>query len=317
MNAHIERTVSADRRGCRDSLLADAAALVGMGAWSCDLASERLEWTDAVFDLFGLSNERHPDRRAVIELYREPHREVLERLRSQAIQSRSGFAMDAQIRRPDNELRWIRITARTAVENGRSVRLFGMKQDITAEKAEWDRLRRLAENDTLTGLANRARFHAEFLDLTRDDDALRHVGALVLFDLNAFKAVNDRWGHATGDLCLARFAERLADAFPQARLVARIGGDEFAIVLPATMSPCASEALVRKHTAKLAAPIRHLGRSLPLGFSAGMAFNLSPPGTAPDELFAAADTALYRAKRAGRPALCVSRHPGIPELRRA
>lgn len=287
-------------------LLAEAAALVGIGAWSCDLETEELQWTAGVFELFGFEREQRPDRRAVVELYCEPCREMLGRLRSQAIHACSGFSMDAQIRRPDGELRWMRLTAQTASANGRAVRLYGMKQDITAEKRQWDRLRRLAENDTLTGLANRARFHSDFLDLATGSEALAAIGALVLFDLNDFKAVNDLWGHAAGDRYIAHFAERLSAVFPQAPLVARIGGDEFAVLLPASLSPDAAEHLVRSRIATLSAPVHRPEWARSLGFSAGMAFNCAANAIAPDTLFAAADAALYAAKRSGRTALHIA-----------
>lgn len=306
MATAIARIPLDDRVRDDGRLLADAAALVGIGAWSCDLDTERLEWTDGVFELFGFERDRFLDRRAVVELYCEPYRDTLERMRSHAICTHTGFSMEARIRRPDGDMRWMRLAAKTAIANGRAVRLYGMKQDITAEKQQWDRLRRMAENDPLTGLANRARFHSEFLDLTPGSDVLAAIGALVLFDLDDFKRINDRWGHAAGDCYLARFAERLATAFPEAQLIARIGGDEFALLLPARLSPQAAEYLVRSRIDVLAAPVHVQDRVLPLGFSAGMAFNPQAKAIAPDSVFAAADMALYSAKRSGRAALRVA-----------
>jgi diguanylate cyclase (GGDEF)-like protein len=192
-----------------------------------------------------------------------------------------------------------------------------MKQDITAEKVRWERLRKLAESDALTGLANRARFHSEFLDLAVGCDALADIGALVLFDLNDFKTINDRWGHSAGDLCITRFAERLAAAFPQARLVARIGGDEFAVLLPAQLSPAAVESLVRRRMPSLSAPIHRPDLTIPLGCSAGLAFNCHAPATSPDALFLAADGALYTAKRSGHTPLCVAPPVGLINRRSA
>lgn len=299
------------------TLLADAATLAGMGAWSCHLATDGLEWTGGVFDLFGLEQDVAPDRRDAAGLYDEPSRAMMEKLRRQAIAGCGGFSMEARILRPDGEQRWMRLVARTEAVNGRAVRLYGMKQDITEDKAKWEQLRQLAERDTLTGLANRARFHAGFLDLQPGSEAMAAIGSLVLFDLNDFKIVNDRWGHAAGDTFIASFAERLATAFPQALMVTRIGGDEFAVLLPSGLSPAETERLVRDCIPGLSAPLHTLDWTLATGFSAGIAFN--PPGrsSTPEALFAAADTALYAAKRTGGTALCLASKPGRQERRRA
>jgi diguanylate cyclase (GGDEF)-like protein len=242
---------------------------------------------------------------------------MLERLRTQAIASRSGFSLDARILRPDGQQRWMRIVAGTASANGRAVRLYGMKQDITAEKAQWEQLRRLAEHDALTGLANRARFHADFLDLSAGCDTLAAVGALVLFDLNNLKTVNDRLGHAAGDRYISSFGERLTAAFPQALLVTRIGGDEFAVLLPAVLSPGMAERLVRRRIPTLSAPLHTAEWTLPLAFSADMAFNHPGCKATPDALFAVADEALYTAKREGGTALCLAGSAGQDDRRRA
>lgn len=306
MSTAVARRPHVDHASNDGRLLQEAASLMGMGAWSCDLATNTLEWTDGVFELFGLDRGMRLDRRAVVEMYDEPFRQTLETLRSQALHGRIGFSMEARIRRPDGDLRWMRIAAQTAVSNGRSVRLYGMKQDITAERHRWEQLRRLAENDTVTGLANRARFHSEFLDLLPGCDALSAIGSLVLFDLNDFKGINDHWGHAAGDACLARFAERLVAAFPQALLTARIGGDEFALLLPATLSPATAQTLVRRQINALTLPIAHPAQPLSMGLSAGMAFNAPGRAPTPEGLFAAADAALYEAKRSGRTMLQVA-----------
>ncbi|WP_235037849.1 MULTISPECIES: diguanylate cyclase [unclassified Novosphingobium] len=277
-----------------------------MSAWSCDLETQRLEWTDGVFDIFGVPRDVHVERGDTVALYCEESRDTMERLRTQAIRDRSSFSMDAEIRQPGGELRWIRLTAATHVENGRAVLLYGMKQDITQERRQWQQLRRMAESDALTGLANRARFHAEFLDLPVGAEALARIGALAIFDLNNFKEINDRWGHAAGDACIARFGQRLASAFPQARLIARIGGDEFAMLLPETLPAFAAETALRRRMSTLIRSVDWHGASIPVGVSVGLAFIGGDGRRTPEETFAAADLALYAAKKSGSSILRVA-----------
>ncbi|GFM29224.1 GGDEF domain-containing protein [Novosphingobium sp. PY1] len=287
-----------------------AAALVPMGAWSCNLPGNELDWTEGVYDLFGLSARNIPDRRTVLEMYDEESRELLEYKRSKAVEACSRFTLDARIVRPDGMERWIRITAATRACNGRAEALYGMKQDITEDHARWEHLRQQAECDPLTGVANRSRFQ-QFLEQP-DTCALRgRVGALLLFDLDGFKKINDWWGHAAGDACLAAFAERLRRAFPQAHLISRIGGDEFAVLLPPAPLNLAIEGEVHCVIGHLLSPVAWNGDLLPLGVSVGLAHaptaaSLSACGEIkldPQALFIAADKALYEAK--ANPALAL------------
>lgn len=277
-----------------------------IGAWSCDLSNQALCWTHGVFDIFGAPAERPMDRRETLEFYTEESRALLERLRADAIAQGTGFSMEAQILRADGEIRWMRITAATHVENGRPVRLYGMKQDVTEERLRWERLLHLAESDALTGLSNRARFQSEFLDCPCDDERLAETGALVLFDMNDFKAVNDRWGHAAGDACLAAFARRLRSGFPEARLIARLGGDEFAMLLGREHSPAMQQEILRRRLHALVAPVIWQDLALTIGSSAGMAFLPAGGRVAPEALFHEADAALYAAKRHGGTRLCIA-----------
>ena len=291
----VGSTVSNDDGPDALELYDHAASLVAMGAWSCDLESERLVWTGGVFDIFGLSREQNLERQAIVGVYGELSRELLERKRSHAIETCSGFSLDASIVRPDGTERWIRITAATRSSNGRAKSLYGMKQDITEDHVRWEALRAQAECDPLTGVANRARFQ-RFLEQPSDETALDRVGALILFDMDGFKQINDWWGHAAGDACLVAFGQRLRKAFPQARLVSRIGGDEFAVLLPPVSSRSATAIAVRSLIGNLLCPVPWNGDLLPLGVSAGLAFASEQTDLDPQELFTAADRALYNAK---------------------
>ncbi len=273
-----------------------ASSLIATGAWSCDLASDRLTWTPGVFPIFGVSNEHGPARADIVQMYCEESREILEQRRTHAIESRSGFSLDARIFRADGVERWIRITAATQISNGRAVTLYGMKQDVTDDRARWEALRRRAECDPLTGVANRACFQ-RFLEQEQDDYSLNCIGALILFDMDGFKQVNDQWGHAAGDACLSVFAKRLRTAFPHARLVSRIGGDEFAILLPPVISRSETEAAIRANIGNLLLPVPWKGDLLELGVSIGLAFVAGEPDQDPQKLFIAADRALYASKR--------------------
>jgi diguanylate cyclase (GGDEF)-like protein len=256
-----------------------------------------------VFDLFGLPRDVPVDRKQTLDLYCEESRFALERLRSAAIAARTGFTMEARIIRPDGEARWMRLTAATRVSRHHAVELYGMKQDITAERQRWERLRLLAEADVLTGLGNRARFQSEFLDQPTGSHVLDRVGGLLLLDMDDFKATNDRWGHGAGDACLAALGQRLLRSFPEALLAARIGGDEFAVVLPPGPSPAEVEADVRRRLLEMQTPALWNGQDLPIRISAGMAFPEAPAAFDSEELFVAADKALYLAKREGKSTL--------------
>jgi len=243
--------------------LRDRAALrARIGMWECDLATETLCWTDGVYDLFGLPRGITVDRSVTVGLYEVDSRRDMERLRAEAIRSGGSFTLDAQIRTIDGEPRWMRLSAEVDYEDGRPVRLFGVKQDITEERRAWDRLRRLAERDPLTGLANRGTFEAMFRERPGSHDDEAPIAALLLIDIDHFKWVNDRFGHAAGDECLRQIATRIARLFSDAALVARIGGDEFAVLLRAPLAKariCPQAALPSADLERNADRCRHVG----------------------------------------------------------
>lgn len=112
----------------------DADAPLALAAsWNCDLSDDSLSWTAGVFDLFGLPQGSKVDRRDVVDMYADESRELLERLRSEAIATCGSFTFEARIHRLDGQMRWMRVTADVEARGGKAARLYGMKQDITGE----------------------------------------------------------------------------------------------------------------------------------------------------------------------------------------
>ena len=275
-----------------------ASAAARIGVWQCNLADESLVWTDVVYDLFDLPRGSAPDRKQTLTCYSEESVLELHRRRSKAIAERSGFGLDAEIITAKGNRRWIRITASVECEDGIAVRIFGMKQDITEEKILADRTRYLAEFDAMTGLANRSQFQQKLSALSSaPGHETKPLGALLLIDLDEFKSVNDRFGHAAGDESLREAAQRLRRVCSKAELVARIGGDEFAVLLGAHLGLEEVSEIAQAIVREMAEPIVHHGRSFRLGASVGIAL---VEDSAPSQLFMEADAALYAAKDAGR-----------------
>lgn len=158
-------------------------------------------------------------------------------------------------------------------------------------------MRDLAHTDPLTGLANRREFD---LRLDAEIAAARdgHPFAIALLDLDGFKPVNDQHGHAIGDGLLCEIAQRLRAACGDHAVVARQGGDEFAILAPAG-SPLLKTALADHILSALAAPYRINGRPISVGASIGTAA-WPDHGTTARQLFEVADSALYAAKAVDR-----------------
>lgn len=161
-------------------------------------------------------------------------------------------------------------------------------------------LRLAAERDSLTGLPNRRALWTDLEDLL----AAVAPGAplsLAVVDVDDFKLVNDAHGHAVGDRTLQHVADRLARACRETDRVYRIGGEEFVVVLPETTASAAGIVLERATAA-----MRERRAGVPtVTLSCGVA-DVHVAGGSPDGLFAAADAALYRAKRAGKDAVAIA-----------
>lgn len=271
-----------------------------IGAWECDLATERLTWTSGVYDIFGYPMGNPLRRASIVDLYLDESRRNMELARAEVIRSGRAVSLDTEIRTWRGERRWMRLLINAAEEGGRTVRIFGAKQDITSERQALDVLRRQAETDPLTGLANRHVFQARYNDVVGDTLNCGFASALVLIDLDRFKELNDRFGHEAGDACLREIAMRLRRAFRGAGLVARLGGDEFALILHAPTSPAAIAQVLQKTVAMLRRPFFWNGLHLDVGVSIGVALVSRPHRGRITELFAEADMALYAAKAARR-----------------
>ena len=178
-----------------------------------------------------------------------------------------------------SELEELALRAGPAVENARRFR----------------EARQLADLDALTSLHNRRYFHETLARECARAHRYNRDLALIIFDLDDFKAINDRIGHLAGDGVLAEAAERIREVVRSADIACRVGGDEFAVILPESSLADADQLYARLRTALSARPV---GQAGPLTMSAGGA-ELQPYDDA-IAVFQRADHALYGAKEAGK-----------------
>jgi len=171
--------------------------------------------------------------------------------------------------------------------------------DITQRYQLESLLRFQAQHDVLTGLANRQLLQQR-LDcaILAADECARQLGVCFL-DLDGFKGINDRWGHACGDQLLLQVAQRLTDVVRTHDLVARLGGDEFVVLLTELDGLADARVVVERILAALALPYALPGTTIELSASAGLTVYPHDKVSA-DTLLRNADHALYQAKQAGR-----------------
>lgn len=164
-----------------------------------------------------------------------------------------------------------------------------------------DRLERQASSDTLTGLANRRGFAAAFEEARQ---AATHGSrfSLLMIDLDGFKAANDRFGHIAGDGVLIETARRLEGLFPDARIIARFGGDEFVLLSVETHPRGDWAERIAAAEEALSLPVVDPVQTIPIGASIGFA-EADADEAALDPLLIVADTALYRHKESRRSAV--------------
>ena len=184
-------------------------------------------------------------------------------------------------------------------KEGRLIGRLWIYEDITRERQTAEQLIYLAERDFLTGLYNRHRFQEELGKMTADSDRRGSPGALLFFDLDEFKYVNDTFGHSAGDAMLIRVAGEVGALTRRNETFSRLGGDEFAILLPETgeREACALAERVVRAVAQI--PFHFEGKNLRLTTSLGVALYPEHAENTED-LVAHADIAMYQSKDAGK-----------------
>ena len=202
---------------------------------------------------------------------------------------------------PNGESRYLDVKLLPQIgDQGKVLGCFAVTTDITEHKLAEERIQRIAHHDDLTGLPNRLLFNDRLdqaMSLAKRDS---RQFALLYLDLDKFKPVNDTLGHSAGDELLQAIAARIRHQVRESDTVARVGGDEFTVILPGIARREEAEIVAKKIIAALATPFQ-LGRqkqSVGIGASIGIALYPADARDA-DALVKAADAAMYSAKQAG------------------
>jgi diguanylate cyclase (GGDEF)-like protein/PAS domain S-box-containing protein len=211
------------------------------------------------------------------------------------------FALEFRLQHNDTSYRWFNLRASClGGDEGFAVRCVGVVRDITDRKHSEERLLHDTVHDSLTGLPNRA------LLLDRLERAIarpapqgRPRAALMMIDMDRFKAVNDSLGHAAGDALLTAIARRLEQVVPREETVARLGGDEFSILLTEKTEPDDVRALAAAINDILSQPVDIGGQEIFPSASTGVSI-CEDSHERPNDLLKEAEIAMYRAKRSGK-----------------
>jgi len=212
---------------------------------------------------------------------------------------RAGGILDRAHRydRPRPDGRIIEVQS-VPIEGGGVLRTY---TDITERKRAEDHVRHVARHDGLTSLVNRDAFLDALSALMREAADGTAPFAVHFLDLDRFKPVNDRYGHAVGDAVLAEVALRLRRAVRDVDVVGRMGGDEFAVLQRGDTRTDAAEGLAQRMVAEICRPIEVDGHEISVGASVGIA-RYPGDGLTADELLRMADAQMYRTKATKTPA---------------
>jgi diguanylate cyclase (GGDEF)-like protein/PAS domain S-box-containing protein len=298
-----------------------ALSTSAVGVWETDMVTREAVWDERTFELFGIEHSDAPVPPGTWEALLHPEdRDTVIEYCTRSLQARGGYACDYRILRPGGQVRHIRCRATIVSAAGLGDKLIGVNWDITPDIERAEALRhskQLAEahsrdleqarrrmehaslHDSLTNLPNR-----RYLDRALGELAPGPGGsaALLHIDVDRFKQINDTKGHAAGDALLVHVAGMLRRIVRETDVVARIGGDEFVVLMSPAPPRERIQEIVDNIICAAERPMLWQGQECRTGVSIGIAE--WEPSIATPQLLVNADIALYRAKRTGRNCAC-------------
>jgi diguanylate cyclase (GGDEF)-like protein/PAS domain S-box-containing protein len=264
---------------------------VGMALFNSD--GEYMRVNDALSELLGRSEQQLLGRRDQEYTHAEDRQADVDAAWEILNGRRSTYQTEKRFVRPDGSIRWVLANlVFLRDDDGRPLSWVGQFLDITARREQEAALRHMADHDELTGLLNRRAFHQSLEQHIARGRRYGATGAIVMLDLEGVKRVNDTLGHQAGDDLIAGCGQTLRGRLRESDLLARLGGDEYAVLLPVggrSDAEVVADALVTA--------VRE--RDEPkVTVSAGVALIDAETGSA-DDLLVSADRAMYTVKRGG------------------
>jgi PAS domain S-box-containing protein len=313
--------------GNNEQRLANAQHIAGIGDWEVDLASGAVTRSDEVFRIFGLKRGEISDESVIPpDIVHLEDRFVVEESFAAAQLRGENFNIDFRIMLPSGEPRFVHVQSQTVFgDDEKPVSIAGVIQDIHTRKIAEQQIEALALHDELTGLANRRHFEAHLIKELAQAQRYGYLVAVLFLDLDRFKNINDSLGHQAGDALLKEVAARItkvlrysdriyraatmsgitdsspaADSAPVSdSTLARMGGDEFTMMLPHLSNAEDAARAAQRIVEALAAPFNLSDNEVFISASIGIALFPQDGGDA-QTLSKNADIAMYQAKEEGR-----------------
>jgi diguanylate cyclase (GGDEF)-like protein/PAS domain S-box-containing protein len=295
--------------------LSNAQRIGEMGDWEWDVARDRIIPSKQAWRIFGHDIEQGVMRRE--GFFESIHPEDLERVHGafeRAFANGDNFAIEHRIHQAGGLVRQVRqqVEVIKRADSGQALHLVGAVHDITQRMQAQDQIRRLAYYDTLTGLPNRLLITEQLEKALAHAERHSQQVAIMFVDLDHFKRVNDTLGHGAGDELLRIVSARLSNSIrlldsvsrrgeneENENSIARLGGDEFIVMLSDMKRVADAAGVARRLVAALNEPVTIAGTELYVSGSVGVSM-YPHDGLDVDTLLMNADTAMYRAKKAGR-----------------
>lgn len=285
----------------RETQMLNLIQSVDAAVWSYDIKNKKLLFcSDAVYKIFGRSSEEFIKNATYWKS--SIHPEDVKTVEQVQHLLNKGEKLNHEYRIIDSsgKVRWVEDrTIPTLDEEGNLIRLDGLIIDITERKDYEDQLDHLANHDFLTGLPNRRKFESKFVGAVERAKRDNRMLSLLMIDLDRFKNVNDALGHAVGDKLLIEVSKKISEACGNSAFLARMGGDEFAVIIEDITGMDVSIGLSQRIIKQFKEPFFIDDFELYITTSIGITF---APFNGDDDqtLLKNADIAMRRAKEAGR-----------------
>lgn len=276
-------------------VFAQAERMAGIGAWELNLETGNLVYSDESCSILELPQDVSLNLGEALAMYVPEDRPLVKKALGKVMANAGPSELDAHIITAKGHRKRIRLVGEYLPASGEHpARVVGIFQDVTASYHSEMALQRAADYDSLTNLLNRQAFDRHLGEQLKTYRKSGRDFFLLLLDLDGFKDINDTFGHLVGDVVLEEISSRIVAAAPSDTLVARWGGDEFAVITPIGASPEDAAALGENLISVVSEHVEIAGTKVGVSATCGLA--RSGEAVVARELLRRADLALYHGK---------------------